>query len=887
VAEGNKSKVAVVVVHGVAYHAPGASARAVSELLHGLRSQGKTASPYGADTQVTVSIPLQQLAVTRRVDDTDKGWFRFLQERTVLLTQWWRTKKAESDEPENEQVAHDFMRLLLQDYRGVGRPPDNPSEHDEAASYVTTRIQMTRAATPERAAGRPGGGGSSEAAGSSGTIPEKEVHLYEMYWADLARPKNTILSFFVGIYQLLFHVGSLSRLAISSGANAPENRDRKVWNWLDWTQVWAVRTLTLPIPILNLILAVALFTALPRLVPDRWAHGAAAGAAAILGLAAYAFSSPRLLATKWPLTWALAPLVAAVGCAWAAWLVSRPEGISPWSLMAMEIWVLGLALVYLSVSSYDEVRNGAKEATLVLYGLSFLAFALILVGHRHTPVGIERTGLWTTEVVLFALRCSWALLFALALLGLVLGSYAWRSLPDGPGKARAKASVRTSRFALATPTVGILIVTLALWSGLFVRTANRPDCQACPSSSFATKLFGEDAPKDMLGGWLGARLPSPSLVAPLTYLPREPRGTTTDAYFRALLVWSATPAFSAVLLILAVGLFLMLLWLVPSILSEGTPPRGSANAASWRMGRWLSRGLDATAIVFCLFWIATFLPSLVAGFVNDWLGAGFFPPKVIYVTAVILKWLGVATGSLAILASVAKSGSSALGIILDVDNYLRTSPKEKTPRARIVERYVSLLRYLERDGSYDRVVILAHSLGALISGDLLLFLNTQGDPQLKRLAPKGAVATGAKIPIRLYTMGDPARQFLNRMLPYLYEWVRPAPDNGSSHLGSLAPTTPDDVLAGRPDPARLGVERWVNAYRSGDYIGRSLWLNEWYARTTDIAQSGEYPQEISVARDGATPPVREEMCIGAGAHQHYWDQSAPDIAEKLDELIAQ
>jgi len=27
------------------------------------------------------------------------------------------------------------------------------------------------------------------------------------------------------------------------------------------------------------------------------------------------------------------------------------------------------------------------------------------------------------------------------------------------------------------------------------------------------------------------------------------------------------------------------------------------------------------------------------------------------------------------------------------------------------------------------------------------------------------------------------------------------------------------------------------------------------------------------------------MCIGAGAHTHYWDQSAPDIAEKLDDLI--
>jgi len=93
--------------------------------------------------------------------------------------------------------------------------------------------------------------------------------------------------------------------------------------------------------------------------------------------------------------------------------------------------------------------------------------------------------------------------------------------------------------------------------------------------------------------------------------------------------------------------------------------------------------------------------------------------------------------SLAIVASLARSGSSVLGIVLDVDNYLRTSPKEKTPRARIVERYVSLLRYLadgrDKDRSYDRIVIMAHSLGALISGDLLLYLRSQGDPQLGRI----------------------------------------------------------------------------------------------------------------------------------------------------------
>ena len=48
-----------------------------------------------------------------------------------------------------------------------------------------------------------------------------------------------------------------------------------------------------------------------------------------------------------------------------------------------------------------------------------------------------------------------------------------------------------------------------------------------------------------------------------------------------------------------------------------------------------------------------------------------------------------------------------------------------------MERYVSLLDYLSdykdpADGkSYDRIVIVAHSLGALISADLLRFLKVQ------------------------------------------------------------------------------------------------------------------------------------------------------------------
>jgi hypothetical protein len=234
--------------------------------------------------------------------------------------------------------------------------------------------------------------------------------------------------------------------------------------------------------------------------------------------------------------------------------------------------------------------------------------------------------------------------------------------------------------------------------------------------------------------------------------------------------------------------------------------------------------------------------------------------------AFILEYVGVMAGSLAILASFAKSGSSILGIILDVDNYLRTSPKAETPRARIMERYVSLLRYLtdpENGREYDRVVIVAHSLGALISCDLLRFLKVQSD------SPKIP-------PLRLFTMGNPLRQLLNRFFPYLYEWVNPLPDNSLNPLGKIAQTKPVIRPNQLPDPIQLGVECWLSAYRSGDYVGRSLWLDEWYGRDKPVAP---------VASGTLAPPLREEICIGAGAHQHYWDQSAPDIAEKLDDLM--
>jgi hypothetical protein len=183
----------------------------------------------------------------------------------------------------------------------------------------------------------------------------------------------------------------------------------------------------------------------------------------------------------------------------------------------------------------------------------------------------------------------------------------------------------------------------------------------------------------------------------------------------------------------------------------------------------------------------------------------------------------------AILAGLAKGGQTILGIVLDVDTYLRTTPIEATPRAKIFERYISTLRYLnDPTQGYDSIVIVAHSLGALISGDLLHYVHAKN---LERL----------EVPTRLLTVGNPSRQLLNRFFPYLYDWVRPDPDNGLSPLPP--PTSVEEKPIAidrekRPHPERLGLAHWVNAYRSGDYVGRALWLDEWFWRTNQDGQDG-------------------------------------------------
>jgi hypothetical protein len=317
---------------------------------------------------------------------------------------------------------------------------------------------------------------------------------------------------------------------------------------------------------------------------------------------------------------------------------------------------------------------------------------------------------------------------------------------------------------------------------------------------------------------------------------------------------------------------LSLLWtawtLLPAIAAERPRLAGTGEAASVWLGGALTAGFGALRLSGELLrWLFVVLAAVgiltALGVIDD-------EPPAYALLASIATGLG-AVATLALTASrgpfrfLALGFRSALDVALDVTNWLRVHPRDRNPRARITARYIALLRHLCQwtdpvsGAKYDRIVIVAHSQGTVISVEVLRFLLRE-HRAMERAAPELARLRGGPepLPIDLFTVGCPLRQLYARRFPDLYGWAW--------HDDAAWP-------GARPAAASLGVARWMNAYRSGDYVGRYLWHPD----------SGNVPW----ARNVASADIREEFCAGPGAHTHYWDQPRPDpIGAALDRLIA-
>ena len=152
-------------------------------------------------------------------------------------------------------------------------------------------------------------------------------------------------------------------------------------------------------------------------------------------------------------------------------------------------------------------------------------------------------------------------------------------------------------------------------------------------------------------------------------------------------------------------------------------------------------------------------------------------------------------------------------------------------------------------------MIVSHSQGTVISADLLRYLHEQR--RLRDLLGTMQVA--------LVTVGSPLRDLYAARFPLLYQWM------GSNEGG---------FTTAAPSAAALGATEWVNACRSGDYVGRFIWTPPSDTARYRIAVVGS-DGHVQAQRAGD----RAEFCLGAGGHTHYFNNDAVALAVEIDRLI--
>jgi hypothetical protein len=880
---GNKpapvcARVAIVAVHGVGHHETGASADAMANLLSGLNgySSPPGPAPFGPFITNPIQFPLPgagffPIAASSVPTPALGGAGRFDERRGFFQGKFtWRAwRKTWSGTVATADLADEFMKVQLSAYEGD--PLQNTLETD--------RLEGHRPAADGR--------------------PAADVHIYDMQWADLGRGDNGFVRFFMSLYQLLIHLISLARIAVDMAAL--EHVGEWDWFFLQRVHNYAARVLTLVIfSFLALLMGMA-FSPVPLLLLFKGNETTAMAIAAAVFF--IAVNGGILLLSQrrkppfgsrgwWPWLFA-AGLLSIIAC---VLVFSGAAYLLP-VILTVEWWTFGAGLLLYVFEKYEEVRPGALTAGGFTFAVVAAGFIACLSAQRSVSgLALRTASVWMIQYIFLTLRIAWMSFIVLAIAALLLE---WvcvarlrLSTKAGDGeKARARTALRTGRFALALPATLSLILHVFLWSGVYHFIAPRVD------------LFKGVAPKavNVVPGlqWL---VLSPQATAAVfqalaTDPPRDPIHNTYQ-FLEGLLLQSAPPGFPLVLGFIAVGFALLILMALPSVYFEFRTPYSAANTRARFLGSWLSSGFHYFRWTIWCFWIAAFgIPALypLIVFALAYLHVTSLQPTILetlyeswdmaFTVKLISTSGALIAGSAAVLLGVlVKYLSSALDAILDVDTYLRTTPPKNVPRARIVERYVALLRYLHQyratDGrGYDKIVIVAHSLGSVISADLLRFLKREKLPALTSFAfaddPK------QRLPIILFTMGNPSRQLLTRFFPHLYQWIRAVPDGGGQMPVARALGTKIDPRA-TPDPVvELGVRQWVNYYRSGDYIGRSIWQDDWYLRTK--TGGGAFPDGPDIFTDPAQ--TRVEACIGLGAHTHYWDRTAPDVAIKLNELI--
>lgn len=871
--------VAIVVVHGVGYHSPGESASEVAHLLLRVAptdtdpAKRSDTAPYPSFTEEPLAYALSPLA---SVPDQCGG------------------------DTAATPVDRAFMRELLEDYQ-----PDPADRVCESVRLHADRREKDGSTTG--------------------------VDVYEVYWADICGPGPGALSVFSTFYNVLIHLPLVGQqvLRFASEVDGPS---LPRWGWRAWSWLYqaAFFTFGIVIPVLTLLMVPLGLGILPVTMRDdlRQVVAAVLPVVATVGITFWLQyrRQSRMTMTSAVIS-SLAGLAVAMLVTWQWRLLLSPE------VMLAEWWILSAALVVPVLVSLHRERRWVIPLGIVTYVV--MSAALLAFGVRHHREAVEyqarhdssvaagaelptifnrmmrleaptgedvmddlhgrlddplrhelgrRTALFsllnTFEWGYVVITIAWVVYAALVVLVVaaawILVRLARRQGAADDVLARLRQMTFTTRLALIVPSVAFVFASFFAWSAYYNLAAYRvlPGGYAYPPQfAYPAIEFHRENPRDTAP--CPRRIPIDSLLAP------SPERCSARAFPNALEGPGATQLgiVSAGLVLVAIAL---VVWAAfPSGLTEyaspqAVPPDGMPPPAGdprWRtataLGTWLTTGFQLARNFLTLHVLAVItggaatavmlpfdLPVLVA--IRDVLRSA---PS--WLEPITLTRLLVTSGSAIGLVAVAQRFSAIgrglrpfLYTAVDIADYLREFPRNRTPRARIMERYASLLRFLCRwrphgnsaGPGYDQVIVVAHSQGTIISADFFRYLDHVRSCGAEPVLAKLGDSSGG-LPVSLFTMGSPLRQLYARRFPHLYDWAAdPHPD----HL--------------------YGVREWVNVFRSGDYVGRSLWFRE--------EPQVFVPGEVLVDDD-----ARREYSLGAGAHTHYWDGTAGAVGLELDRLV--
>ena len=891
----DKPKIAVITVHGVADQAPHNSARALASLLLN-HNQSEKQVQYTPFYESTLRLPVRPVMMDKGLpasdhspQDSSNNQLGFVG-RTIIeplkekvrtafkqnpldergayidnclqIPRYWQSNKEFPADIQDvlDQRAHHFIGDQLREYKGEG----------VGSTYETVRLEGSRLGRDNK--------------------PQLDVHVYEMYWADLSRLGTGFIRIVGEFYQLLFHLSSLGREAVDLARIEYQDtfgQKNTWWNLYSWAQAWAGRMLSVFIPILNLYLLLVTPIPLSGNIPAQYLPLVALSSLGLLSVVLTGYwLFQRQQKTLLPL-WAMLPFLVAVVVIGLGYGLLE-ERFSPWlrlgyyQFLALEWCALSALILWLLIRGYARRRPGAREVTTII-GV-FLAGMIIklLLSAQDSHEGITDAAFKTVEVIYLGLVFSWFLFCFLQVAAALLGSVAVRqSTAEQPNPnpkenkerpKRAQRAVWTARLTLAVPSALFIIVTFALWILL-----------------------------DLMGSQL---LPKEKFYTPWLFLTnRSEIPFSGPEFVHRLIVAAASPFFIFILLSLLLAVLLAIWSLFPAIWSEINPPQSdnpeSDDQLSDRFGEWMTQGLQLIygGSSFSVFFAMAILFPIAC--VDSLIG--IFNPQIAANFKLTEEMLGIldttlvasTTGFVAFrvrLDNFLLGFRNVLDIILDVDNYLRRHPLDGNPRARIYARYVSVLRYLccwqdpQDSRGYDAIVIVAHSQGSVITADLLRFLQRETkpdtDPALNRLV-------NGNLPIYFFTMGCPLRQLYGTSFPHLYNWARHYYQeeqqlSKSKRIGNEQ----------KPEPTKLlGVTRWVNTFRSADYVGRYLWRSDackfqprrLAGDNEDTTWTSDRDRPANILEDEKL--TRREFCLGAGAHTHYWDGTSNQVAAEINILI--